>query len=445
MKKITDVFKMSEFKKKILFTLFIIVVYRIGATIPIPGINSDAVKSLFATYNSGLLGFLDMFSGGALNRMSIFSLGVMPYINASIIMGLLQSAHIFQYLDKLSNEGNHGRKKLVQITRFGTVIFAIVQSFGIIMIANKIPVSLGVRIVTDFSLSWIISSVITLVSGTVLIMWLGEQITERGIGNGVSLIIFAGIVERIPSAIFKCIKLLNTKELNIFYSLSFVFIIFVILISVVWIETAQRKIPVHYAKRIVGRKIYDKQMSFLPIKINQAGVISVIFAVSVLSMPLMLFNIFPKIVFCGFNISEKFINMFNNNSIVYNIVFVLLIVFFCYFYNSISFNPKDLADNMKKMNGFIPGIRPGSQTELYIKNILEKITLTGALFVAFIAVLPDFLKRFVNLPFFFGGTSLLIVVGIALDTIGQIESYFIMKNYEDFIKKSNLKKKWFNV
>jgi preprotein translocase subunit SecY len=445
LKSFGDIFRVPELKKKVIFTLLIIVAYRIGATVPIPGINSEVVKSLFAAQANGLLGFLDMFSGGALNRMSIFSMGIMPYINASIIMSLMQGAHIIPYLDKLAKEGEQGRKKLTQITRYGTIILGAIQSFGLTMMITKIPIPSGMPIVLDPSWSWIFLTITTLLTGTVLIMWLGEQVTERGIGNGISLIIFAGIVERLPHAILSVVKLVQMEEISILYVLTLTIIVVAILIAVVWIETAQRRIPIHYAKKMVGRKMYGGQSSFLPIKVDQSGVIAVIFSVSILTAPLTIAQFAPNWTLFGFPIAKKIMEWFKGGSVVYSLIYAGFVIFFCYFYNSISFNPKDLSENMKKSGGFIPGIRPGYPTADYIQKILERITLGGALFVASIAVLPDYLRSVMSVPFFFGGTSLLIVVGVSLDTVGQIESYLIMRHYEGFMKEGRIKGRWFNV
>ncbi|MDR3071216.1 MAG: preprotein translocase subunit SecY [Endomicrobium sp.] len=445
LKSFADIFKVPELRKKVLFTLFIIIAYRIGATIPIPGINSEAVRSLFAAHNNGLLGFLDMFSGGALNKMSVFSMGIMPYINASIIMSLMQGAHVMPYLDRLAKEGEQGRKKLTQITRYGTLILGTAQSFGLTMAITKMPTPLGLPIVVDSSASWIALIVMTLVAGTVLIMWLGEQVTERGIGNGISLIIFAGIVERLPHAFLSIVKLVRMEELSMLFVLAIGFIVIAVLMAVIWIETAQRKIPIHYAKKMIGRKMYGGQTSFLPIKIDQSGVIAVIFSLAILSAPLTVAQFAPNWTVWGFPLSKKIMELFNSGSVLYSLVYMFLVIFFCYFYNSISFNPKDLAENMKKSGGFIPGIRPGDPTSTYIQKVLEKVTLGGALFVACIAVLPDYLRSSMGVPFFFGGTSLLIVVGVSLDTIGQIESHLIMCHYEGFMKEGRVKGRWFNV
>ena len=443
--KIADIFKIPQLRNKVLFTLAIIIAYRIGAAIPIPGVNAEAVRSLFAANSNGLLGFLDMFSGGALNRMSVFSMGIMPYINASIIMSLMQGAHVIPYLDRLAKEGEQGRRKLTQITRYGTLILGAIQSFGLTMAITKMPTPSGMPIVLDPTASWIVMTVFTLVTGTVLIMWLGEQVTERGIGNGISLIIFAGIVERLPSASLSVVKLIQMEELSLLLAIFLLSLVLIVLTLVVWVETAQRRIPINYAKRMVGRRMYGGSTSFLPIKVDQSGVIAVIFAVSILSAPLTIAQFAPDWTVWGFPISRKITDWFNSSSWIYNTVYAFLVIFFCYFYNSISFNPKDLAENMKKSGGFVPGIRPGEPTATYIQKVLERVTLGGALFVACIAVLPDYLRSVLSAPFFFGGTSLLIVVGVALDTIGQIESHLIMRHYEGFMKEGRIKGRWFNV
>jgi preprotein translocase subunit SecY len=443
--KIADIFRIPQLRSKVLFTLAIIVAYRIGAAVPIPGINADAVRSLFEANSNGLLGFLDMFSGGALNRMSVFSMGIMPYINASIIMSLMQGAHVIPYLDRLAKEGEQGRKKLTQITRYGTLILGAIQSFGLTMAIMRMPTPSGMPIVLDPTMSWMVMTVFTLVTGTVLIMWLGEQVTERGIGNGISLIIFAGIVERLPSACLGVIKLIQMEELSLLLAIVLLALVLVVLTLVVWVETAQRRIPINYAKRMVGRRMYGGQTSFLPIKVDQSGVIAVIFAVSILSAPLTIAQFAPDWTVWGIPVSKTITDWFNRSSWVYNLIYAGLVIFFCYFYNSISFNPKDLAENMKKSGGFVPGIRPGEPTAVYIQKVLERVTLGGALFVACIAVLPDYLRTMMSAPFFFGGTSLLIVVGVSLDTIGQIESHLIMRHYEGFMKEGRIKGRWFNI
>ncbi|MFH1283922.1 MAG: preprotein translocase subunit SecY [bacterium] len=435
-----DLFKIPELKKRIIFTLMIIAVYRVGAAIPIPGINAEALKAIFESQANTMLGFLDIFSGGALSRLSIFSMGIMPYINASIIMSLLTGAHVLPYLDRLSKEGEHGRKKINQITRYMTLILGALQSFGLTMVIKNFPVPGNIPVIKDDTTGFIALTVLTLTTGTVFIMWLGEQITEKGIGNGISLIIFAGIICRLPSASRDLYRLVRLEELSLFAAIFLIAVVFVVTGLVVWVETAQRKIPVQYAKRVMGRKMYGGASTYLPIKVDQSGVIAVIFAVSLLTMPMTVAQFFPQSA-----ITRILQSWWSNNSIYYELIYASLIIFFCYFYNSVSFNPTELAENMKKWGGFVPGIRPGPPTAEYISRILERITLGGAIFVALIAVMPDYLRKWLNAPFFFGGTALLIVVGVALDTIGQMESHLIMRHYDGFMKKGRIKGRWFNV
>jgi preprotein translocase subunit SecY len=440
LKTFTDIFKVPELKKKILVTFGILLAFRVGAAVPIPGANPDALRALFEAHRNSLLGFLDMFSGGAMSRLSVFAMGIMPYINASIIMSLLQGAHVMPYLDRLAKEGEHGRKKISQFTRYATIILGTVQSFGLTIMITKMPTPTGIPVVANADAGFLTLTVLTLVTGTMIVMWMGEQITEFGIGNGISLIIFAGIVDRLPSATKDFWRLLRLEEISILSALVLVAIVIAVTGMVVWVETAQRKIPVQYAKRIVGRKVYGGASTFLPIKVDQAGVIAVIFAVSVLSAPLTVLQFFPNNP-----LAQKLTGFWQRGSALYEIIYAGLIVFFCYFYNSIIVNPIEMADNMRKWGGFIPGIRPGEATAKYIQKLIEKITLSGALFVVFIAVMPDILRGWFNAPFFFGGTALLIVVGVALDTIGQVESQMIMRHYEGFMKQGRIKGRWFNI
>lgn len=440
LKSFGDIFKVPELKNRILVTTGIIAAYRLGAFIPIPGVNAEALRSLFQAHSRSLLGFMDMFSGGALSQMSIISLGIMPYINASIIMSLLQGAHLIPYLDQLAKEGETGRRKINQLTRYFTVILAMVQAFGLSIAIRKMPVPGGGNVVLNPTFGWTVLTVITLVAGTIFVMWLGEQITEFGIGNGISLIIFAGIVDQFLPSVKDVIRLLRIEEISILTVLSMLVVVVVVVGLVVWLETAHRKIPVQYAKRVIGRKMYGGANTFLPLKVEQSGVIAVIFAVSLLSMPMTVAQFFPDAVW-----AQKFNEIWTRGGIIYEIIFGALIIFFCYFYNSVAFNPKDLAENMKKSGGFIPGIRPGEHTAQYIQKIVERITLGGALGVVAIAILPDYMRKIFNAPFFFGGTSLLIVVGVALDTISQIESRLIMRHYEGFMKHGRIKGRWFNV
>ena len=440
MQQITDIFKIQDLKKRIFFVLGALAVYRLGATIPIPGINTAALQALFAAQKGSVLGFLDIFSGGALSRFSIFSMGVMPYINASIIMSLVQGAHVFPMLDRLQKEGESGRKKITQFTRVFTLFLAAFQSLGLTIALTKMQSGGGPSIVSNPTFAFYFVTVMTLVTGTIFVMWLGEQITERGIGNGISLIIFAGIVDRMPAAVMDMIKLIQIDEISLISGLLIVAMVMLIVAFVIWVETAQRKIPVQYAQRMVGRKMYGGASTFLPLKVDQSGVIAVIFAVSLLSVPYTIGSFNP-----GAAWAQKLMGLMNHTSVIYQLCYVLLIVFFCYFYNSVSINPKDLAENMKKWGGFIPGIRPGDPTAQYIEWVMNRITLGGALFVAMLAVLPDYMRAKLNVPFYFGGTSLLIVVGVALDTIAQTEAHLIMRNYEGFYKNSKIKGRWFNV
>lgn len=440
MQSVGDLFKIQDLRKRVFFVLGALAVYRLGAAVPIPGINAEALKSLFDAHRNSLLGFLDIFSGGALGRFSIFSMGVMPYINASIIMSLLQGAHVMPYLDRLAKEGELGRRKINQITRFFTLFLAAFQSFGLTMAISKMPTPGNVPVVVNPTASFYFVTVLTLTAGTIFIMWLGEQITERGIGNGISLIIFAGIVDRFPGAVTNMIKLVQLEEVSLLSALLIIALVVGVIGFVIWVETGQRKIPVQYAKRVVGRKVYGGASTFLPLKVDQSGVIAVIFAVSLLSVPMTLVQFNPGSVW-----GQRILSLLNPSNWIYQLFYVALIIFFCYFYNSVSMNPKDLAENMKKWGGFIPGIRPGEPTSAHIEWILNRITLGGALFVAAVAVLPDYMRRQFNVPFYFGGTSLLIVVGVALDTMGQLEAHLIMRNYEGFSKQGRIKGRWFNV
>jgi preprotein translocase subunit SecY len=438
---IIDIFKIEELRRKILFTLGILGIFRIGAAIPLPGVNPQALKALFDAHRGGMLGFLDIFSGGALSRLSIFALGIMPYINASIIMSLLQGAHMIPYLDQLAREGETGRKKIAQLTRYATVLLAAIQAIGLTTMIIHMPVrGSELPVVSDTSFRFIFVTVLTLVTGTMFVMWLGEQITELGIGNGISLLIFAGIVDRLPGSIKNFFQLLYAEEMSFITALVLIIIIAAALIGVVWLETAQRRIPVQYAKRIIGRRMYGGASTFLPLRVDTAGVIAVIFAVSLMTAPLTVLQFFPNATW-----AQKISSFWTRGGVLYEIIYAVLIIFFCYFYNSIILNPQDLAENMKKWGGFIPGIRPGEPTARYIQYVLERITLGGAIAVVIIAILPDFLRKWFNAPFYFGGTTILIAVGVALDTIGQIESYLVMRNYESIAKNVRIKGRWFNI
>jgi len=409
---LADLFEVPELRKRIGFVLGAIAVFRVGATIPIPGVNSDAIRAIFNAQSGSLLGFLNTFSGGALGRFSIFSMGVMPYINASIIVSLLQGAHVFPVLDRLAKEGELGRRKLNSYTRYLTLLLAMFQSFGLTLAITKMPAPGNVPVVMNPDWMFYCVTVLTLTAGTIFVMWLGEQMTE----------------------------LVRLEEMGLITAAAIVAALIAVIVSVVWVETAQRKIPVQYAKRVVGRKMYGGSQSYLPLKVDQSGVIAVIFAVSLLAVPMTIAQFFPQSV-----MGQRVLEIMNQGSWIYDLFYAGLIIFFCYFYNSVSINPVDLAENMKKSGGFIPGIRPGEPTAKHIEWVLERITLGGALFVALIAVMPDVLKRNFSVPFFFGGTSLLICVGVALDTMGQVEAHLIMRHYEGFLKKGRIQGRWFNV
>ncbi|MBI5623702.1 MAG: preprotein translocase subunit SecY [Elusimicrobia bacterium] len=438
--KFANIFEIPDLRKRVFFMLGAIAIFRIGAVVPIPGINGDAIKSIFEAQRNSLLGFLDIFSGGAMSQFSIFSMGVMPYINASIIMSLLQGAHVIPYLDRLHKEGELGRRKLNSLTRYLTLFLGAFQSFGLTIAVSKMPTPGNVPVVSDPTWGFYVVTVLTLTAGTIFVMWLGEQMTEQGVGNGISLLIFCGIVDRMPSAVRNLIQLISLEEIGLIAALLLIAVLLAIVISVVWVETAQRKIPVQYAKRMVGRKMYGGAQSYLPLKVDQSGVIAVIFAVSLLAVPVTIVQFTPNAPW-----AQTIMQFWSGGNWIYQVFYAALIIFFCYFYNSVSINPVDLAENMKKSGGFIPGIRPGEPTAKHIEWVLERITLGGALFVAAIAVLPDLMRQKFNVPFYFGGTSLLIVVGVALDTMGQLEAHLIMRHYEGFLKKGRIQGRWFNV
>ena len=422
-----NIFKIPELKKRILFTFGLLMVYRIGCAVPTPGIDADALATFFARAKGTLLGLFDMFSGGALERLSVFALGIMPYISASIILQLLTV--VIPHLDRLSKEGESGRKKITQYTRYGTVILSIIQGFGISIGLESMSTPGGAAVVAHPGWSFRLMTVLTLTAGTAFIMWLGEQITERGIGNGISLIIFAGIVARMPSAVGNTFRLMKTGEMGAFLVLLVVVLMVVVVGVIIFMERGQRRIPVQYAKRIVGRRMYGGQSTHLPLRINTSGVIPPIFASSIIMFPATVAN-FIKVPWM-----QSVAQAMTPGGIVYNLVYVGFIIFFCYFYTAVTFNPVDVADNMKKYGGYIPGIRPGKRTADYIDRVLTRITFGGALYVSAVCVLPTLLIARFNVPFYFGGTALLIVVGVAIDTISQMESHMVARHYEGFIKK----------
>jgi preprotein translocase subunit SecY len=432
-----NIFKIPELKRRILITFLFLGIYRVGVHIPTPGINGDALASFFAQAGGTLFSLIDMFSGGALERLSVFALGIMPYISASIILQLLTV--VIPYLARLQKEGEIGRKKIVQYTRYGTVVLSIIQGFGIAVGLEQMTGGAGEMIVLSPGWSFRILTVITLTAGTAFIMWLGEQITERGIGNGISLIIFAGIVARMPNAVAQSYRLFSAGEINIVTLLFLIAVMVLVVAVIIFFETGQRRLPVQYAKRIVGRRVYGGQSTHLPLKLNTSGVIPPIFASSILMFPLTIANFMPKPWLDAHPWVQSILNSFGPQAILYNLLYVGFIIFFCYFYTAVTFNPNDVAENMKKYGGYIPGIRPGQKTAEYIDKVLTRITLGGAIYVSVICVLPSILIARFKAPFYFGGTALLIVVGVALDTVQQIEAHMLTRHYEGLMKKGKLK------
>ena len=426
-----NVAKIADLRRRLFFTFGMLAVYRIGVAIPTPGIDGQALAVFFEQAASTVFGLVNLFSGGALERFSIFALGIMPYISASIILQLLTV--VVPTLERLSKEGELGRRKITQYTRYSTIGLSLLQGFFISVGLEQIQAPGGSSVVFDPGWQFRLMTMITLTAGTDFIMWLGEQITERGVGNGISLVIFAGIVASIPSAITATTEFVREGEMSILLLLFLLASMVVIVGAVIFMERSQRRIPVQYAKRIVGRKVYGGQSSHLPLKLNTAGVIPPIFASSVL--------IFPATI-AGFSDhpwAQTVADTLAPGSSVYNLIYVVMIIFFCYFYTAVVFNPTDVADNMKKYGGFIPGIRPGQRTAEYIDRVLSRITLSGAIYVAVICVLPNLLVSSFNVPFFFGGTALLIVVGVALDTVAQMESQIMMRNYDGFMKRGRIR------
>ncbi len=426
-----NVFKIPELRKRILFTLGILIIYRIGSHIPTPGVDAQALGEFFRQAGGSLLGLYDMFAGGAFAKATIFSLGIMPYISASIIMQLLGT--VVPYFQKLQKEGEEGRRKITQYTRYGTVLIAAVQAMATSLFLESINIG-GRYAVTNPGMGFRLLTMLTFTAGTIFIMWLGEQITDKGIGNGISLIIFIGIIARFPNAIIEEIQNLLGGRRTIFTEVFLVALMLAVVAATVLVTRAQRKIPVQYAKRVVGRKMYGGQSTHIPLSVNAAGIIPIIFAQSIMFAPSTLASFFPNSEFM-----QMVTSWFDAGTILYSVVYGLLIIFFAYFYTAIVFNPVDLADNMRKYGGFIPGIRPGKRTSEYIDRILTRITLPGAIFFAILAIIPYFLMKKVNVNFYFGGTSILIVVGVALDTLQQIESHLIMRHYEGFMKKGRIK------
>ncbi|MGV7220662.1 MAG: preprotein translocase subunit SecY [Nitrospinales bacterium] len=426
-----NIFKVPELKKRILFTLGILAVYRIGAHIPTPGIDGVALAEMFEQAKGTILGFFDMFSGGALSRLTIFALGIMPYISASIILQLLTI--VSPHLARLKKEGEQGQKKITQYTRYGTIVLSMIQSSGISVGLEAMKSPGGAPIVVEPGWTFRLMTILTLTAGTAFIMWLGEQITERGVGNGISLIIFAGIVAGTPSAIFQSMDLMGTGELSVFIVLALLLLMMAVVAVIVFTEGGQRRIPIQYAKRMVGRKMHGGTSTHLPLKVNTSGVIPPIFASSIIMFPATMAQ------FIDAPIMQTVSAMLTPGNFYYSLIFIGAIFFFCYFYTAVIFNPSEVSDNMKKHGGYVPGIRPGPKTSEYIDKILTRLTFFGAIYLSFICILPDYLIKYINIPFYFGGTSLLIVVGVSLDTMQQIESHLVMRNYDGFVKKGKLR------
>ncbi len=428
---IQNIFSIPELRRRILFTLGMLAVYRIGCHVPLPGVDRAVLAQFFAGTQGTLLGLVSAFTGGALERMTVFALGIMPYISASIIMQLLTV--VFEPVERLKHEGEQGRKIMTKWTRYGTVMLSVIQGAGIAMGLQSMRGPAGEPVVQVQGIGFIILTVITLTAGTAFIMWLGEQITERGIGNGISLIIFAGIVAAMPSALVNSIRLLNTGAMTP----TVLLFIMVVMVGVIWaiifMERGQRRVPIHYAKRVSGMRNMGGQSSHLPLKINMSGVIPPIFASSII--------MFPSTVaqFVDVPWVQKFAGMMVPSHWLYNLFYIAFIVFFCYFYTAVTFNPVDVADNIKRQGGYVPGVRPGKATSDYLDTVLGRLTFAGAIYISLVCVLPTLLIGQFNVPFFFGGTSLLIVVGVGMDTASQIEAHLISRSYEGFMKGVSLK------
>jgi preprotein translocase subunit SecY len=456
-----NIFAIPDLRKRVLFTFGLLAIYRIGSHIPTPGLDASALEEFFKASAGGLLGFLDVFSGGALRRLSVFALGITPYITASIILQLLTV--VWPYLEKLSKEGEMGRRKITQYTRYGTVVLSIVQGAGIALWlwSQTTPSGRNLALRDPGSdsgkVAFVLLAILTLTTGTAFVMWLGEQITERGIGNGISLIIFAGIVAGFPTAVFNSIQQVQRGGMSLFTGIILLAFMIGVVAAIVFVERAQRRIPVQYAKRVVGRKVYGGQNTYLPLRVNTGGVIPIIFAISIIQFPQYIASAIKS------DFMKKIAEQLSIGQPLYNLFYGLGIIFFCYFYISIIFNPNDTAENMRKYGGFIPGIRPGKATSDYIDNVLTRITLIGAVYLVVVALIPEFLlmgfkvqgipgigpwldahlpafvTQGLGITFFFGGTSLLIVVGVAMDTVQQVESQLVMRNYDGFLKKGRIR------
>ncbi len=430
--KIQEIFSIPELKRRVLFTLALLVVYRVGGHITTPGVDPSVLTAFFQGKQGTILGLYDLFAGGNLEKATIFALGIMPYISASIILQLFQA--VMPYFEKLAKEGEEGRKKITQYTRYGTVVLAGVQATGIAIFLESLRGPGGDLAVTAPGWGFRIITILTLTAGTVFVMWLGEQISERGIGNGISLIITIGIIARYPIDALNTYRAVSIGQLSPFKLLILMIIMVGVIAGIILVTQGQRRIPVQYAKRVVGRKIYGGQASHIPLGVNIAGVIPIIFAQSIIMFPGTIAAFFKDLSFM-----QSIAMILTPGHVVHMVLYSVIIIFFTYFYTAIVFNPVDVADNMKKSGGFIPGIRPGKRTAEFIDRVLTRITFPGACFLAFIAVLPDVLISKANAPFYFGGTGLLIVVGVVLDTLRQLESHLLMRHYDGFTKHGKLR------
>jgi preprotein translocase subunit SecY len=452
---IRNIFSIPELRKRVIFTLLLLAVYRVGGQIPLPGISSVALAEFWSSQKGTILGFIDMFSGSYMSKMTIFALGIMPYISSSIILQLLTV--VWPYLERLSKEGELGRKKITQYTRYGTIAICLIQAWGIALFLQGLKSPGGARIVPSPGLPFQLLVVLTLTTGTVFVMWLGEQISERGIGNGISLLIFAGIVARFPAGLNGMVQGLRTGSWNPIKILVLGAMMVVVIGFIVYVERGQRRIPVSYAKRVVGRRVYGGQSTHLPLRVNTGGVIPIIFAASIITIPATIAQMIKVPAL------QTIARQFNLGMPLYNLAYVAAIIFFTYFYVSIIFNPTDVAENLRKYGGFIPGIRPGKNTSDAIDEILSRITLVGAVYLALLAVLPEFLMtgfkvqylpfiggfldrilpswftQGLQVDFYFGGTSILIVVGVAMDTLQQVEAQLVMRHYDGFMRKGRIK------
>jgi preprotein translocase subunit SecY len=427
-----NVFKVKELRERVIFTLGILVIYRIGGHIPTPGIDGAALTAYFQQAKGTLFGMFDLFVGGAFTKATVFALGIMPYISASIIIQLL--GPVVPYFQKLQKEGEEGRRKITQYTRYGTVVLAALQAYATSIYLESLTGLGNQAIVPSPGWGFRALVILTLTCGTIFVMWLGEKITERGIGNGISLIIYAGIIATFPDAILEEVQLLLNGQRNIFTEIFMLALMVGIVMSIVMVTRAQRKVPVQYPKRIVGRRMMGGAQTNIPLSVNTAGVIPIIFAQSVMFFPATIAQFFPTVDWV-----QNIAGYFNYTSWTYSMILGIIIVFFAFFYTAIVFNPTDIADNLKKNGGFIPGVRPGKRTAEYIDKVLTRITLPGAIFFALIAVVPYWLINQFGVQFYFGGTSILIVVGVALDTLQQVESHLIMRHYDGFMKRGRIR------